>query len=276
MMTQTNQMTIAAIQMVSTLNCEQNIAKAEQLIEQAVKQGAQLVLLPEYFCLMDTNLAAKRAIAEPLGNGPIQAMLSRMAQKHHIWVAGGSIPLDVGDPIKVSNTLLLYAPDGSLHTRYDKVHLFSIDTETMRINEGDSMVRGNQIVTADLPFGRIGFAICYDIRFPAFFEAMGELSLILLPAAFTYPTGKAHWELLLKARAIDNQCFILAAAQGGEHESGRRTWGHSMIVDPWANIIQCLPEGEGVIVATVDFNQRNKVRDQLPVVRDRHIIKDLI
>ncbi|WP_392560691.1 carbon-nitrogen hydrolase family protein [Orbus mooreae] len=270
-----NLVTIAAIQMVSSQNCQQNIQKAEQLIHESVEKGAQFILLPEYFCLIHSDPKAKFNIAEPFGNGPIQDMLSRLAKKYNIWLAGGSMPLDVGETDKVTNTLLLYAPDGSLHTRYDKVHLFSIDTPTMRFNEGDTMVRGNQVVTADLPFGRVGFAICYDIRFPAFFVAMGELDLILMPAAFTYPTGQAHWELLLRARAIDNQCFVLAAAQGGKHQSGRQTWGHSMIVDPWANIIECLPEGEGVVITTVDFDKVKEVRSSLPVVRDRHLLTQL-
>lgn len=268
--------TIAAIQMVSTQDWQQNISKAEQLITKAANQGAQLVLLPEYFCLIHSDPAAKLGIAERVGQGPIQAMLSQMAKQHNIWLAGGTMPLDVGESTKVTNSLLLYAPDGSLYSRYDKVHLFSITTESMRLNEGDTMVRGNQIVTADLPFGRVGFAICYDIRFPAFFEAMGDLDLILMPAAFTYPTGKAHWELLLRARAIDNQCFVLAAAQGGIHQSGRQTWGHSMIVDPWANVIDCLPEGEGVVIANVDFTKVDEYRKTLPVVRDRDLLQQIL
>lgn len=270
-----NKLTVATIQMVSTQDVKQNLITAERLIKQAVAKGAEFVLLPEYFCLISADPRAKLGIAEKFGSGLIQDSLSRIAKQHNIWLAGGTMPLDVGNPDKVTNTLLLFAPDGSLHTRYDKIHLFSISTEQMKHDEGETMVRGNQIVTANLPFGRVGFAICYDIRFPAFFEAMGELDLILMPAAFTYLTGKAHWELLLRARAIDNQCFILASAQGGLHESGRQTWGHSMIIDPWANIIDCLPEGEGVVLADIDLDQIKQVRQSLPVVRDRELLKRL-
>ncbi|WP_392551524.1 carbon-nitrogen hydrolase family protein [Orbus wheelerorum] len=271
----TNSVTIAAIQMVSTQDLQQNLAKAKQLIKKAALQGAQFILLPEYFCLIHQDPNAKLTIAESFGQGPIQSMLSKIACEYKIWLAAGTIPLKSHEPNKVTNSLLLYAPDGSIHTRYDKVHLFSIQTPTMQINEGDTMVGGHNIVTADLPFGRVGFAICYDVRFPAFFAAMGELDLILMPAAFTYPTGQAHWELLLRARAIDNQCFVLAAAQGGMHQSGRQTWGHSMIIDPWASIIDCLNEGEGVVISTVDFSQVQKIRQILPVTRDRHLLDSL-
>ncbi|QIQ20284.1 carbon-nitrogen hydrolase family protein [Zophobihabitans entericus] len=265
--------TVASIQMVSGECVKQNLLKAEQLIARAAEQGAAFVVLPEYFCLISADPKAKLAIKESVGSGLIQDTLSQIAKKYQIWLAGGSIPLDIGITDKVTNSLMLYAPDGTLYSRYDKVHLFSIHTEQMVHDEGQTMVAGNQVVTVDLPFGRVGLAICYDIRFPQFLAAMGDIDILLLPAAFTYQTGRSHWELLLRARAIDNQCFVVASAQGGLHQSGRQTWGHSMIVDPWANILGCLPEGEGVVIATLNLSEVAQVRQSLPVVRDRKQVK---
>ncbi|WP_396430191.1 carbon-nitrogen hydrolase family protein [Limnohabitans sp.] len=264
-------MKIAALQIVSAPDLATNLATAERLIDQAASDGAQLVSLPEYFVQIGLHETDKFQIAEEVGQGSIQEMLASKARQHNIWVAGGSIPIKTQDPAKVTNTALLFNPQGEVVARYDKVHLFRYQDGARNLDEGRTMVAGTEIVTAGTPFGRIGMSICYDLRFSELYRAMGEVDLILVPSAFTVPTGSAHWEVLLRARAIENQCYVLAAAQGGTHASGRQTYGHSMLIDPWGEVVSVLPEGEGVVMGEMDPERLKSVRHNLQALRHRRL-----
>ncbi|MCE2781208.1 carbon-nitrogen hydrolase family protein [Limnohabitans sp.] len=264
-------MKIAALQMVSAPDLATNLATAERLIDQAVAEGAQLVSLPEYFVQMGLSETDKLTIAEELGHGPIQHMLTAKARQHAIWVAGGSLPIKTLDPAKVTNTALLFNPQGERVARYDKMHLFSYQDGTRHLDEGRTMVAGTSVVVADTPFGRVGMSICYDLRFAELYRAMGEVNLILVPSAFTVPTGTAHWLVLLRARAIENQCYVLAAAQGGTHASGRQTYGHSMLIDPWGEVVAELPLGEGVVMGQMDPERLKSVRHHLQALQHRRL-----
>jgi nitrilase len=255
--------------MVSTPSVDENLAAAAELIDQAVAQGAKLVSLPEYFCLMGNADGDKLAIAEYAGEGPIQQFLSDTARRHGIWLAGGTLPVATLSPGRVFNTSMVYGPDGARVARYDKIHLFNFQRGTESYDEGRSIRAGAQTVGFDTPVGRVGLSICYDLRFPELYRGLGEVSLILVPSAFTYTTGKAHWETLLRARAIENQCYVLAAAQGGKHPNGRSTWGHSLFIDPWGEVLDVLPEGPGVIGGSVDPDRLLDVRGALPALRHR-------
>jgi deaminated glutathione amidase len=261
--------TVAAVQMVSTPSVADNIATARRLIEQAVSTGAKLVLLPEYWAIMGLSDSDKVKVAEPLGSGPIQEFMSAMARQHGIWLLGGTLPLASGDPDKVINTTLVYDSEGNHVGRYDKIHLFGFTKGTESYDEARTIVPGRTVGVVETPLGKVGMSVCYDLRFPELFRAMGPVSLIVVPAAFTYTTGRAHWEVLLRARAIENQCYVLAAAQGGEHINGRRTWGHSMLVDPWGEIKAVLAEGEGVVHGEVDPVFMASVRESLPALKHR-------
>jgi nitrilase len=261
--------TVAAVQMISSPSVTDNIATARKLIGQAADAGAQLVLLPEYWAIMGLSDTDKVAQAEPLGSGPIQDFMSAMARDHGIWLIGGTLPLASPDADKVINTTLVYNPQGEHVGRYDKIHLFGFTKGTESYNEARTIVPGASVGTVDTPLGKVGLSVCYDLRFPELYRAMGPVSLIVVPAAFTYTTGKAHWEVLLRARAIENQCYVLAAAQGGEHANGRRTWGHSMLVDPWGEIKAVLAEGEGVVHGEVDRVFMDSVRESLPALKHR-------
>lgn len=260
---------VAAIQMVSGPVLEDNLNQAAELIAQAADKGAQLVSLPEYFCLMGQSDRQKLEIKERPGSGRIQDFLARAADRHNMWIAGGSLPLECPDPDRVFNTTLVYGPDGELASRYDKIHLFNFRRGEESYDESVAIRPGQSVQSVQLPWGRVGLSICYDLRFPELYRAMGQVDLILVPAAFTYTTGKAHWEVLLRARAIENQCYVLAAAQGGRHPNGRRTWGHSMLVDPWGEIIEVLPEGPGVVRGTIEAERLTQVRASLPALRHR-------
>ena len=264
-------MKIAALQMVSAPDLATNLATASRLIDRAVADGAQLVSLPEYFVQMGLHETDKFQIAEEFGQGPMQEMLASKAQQHAIWVAGGSIPIKTHDPAKVTNTALLFNPQGEVVARYDKLHLFSYLDGTRDLDEGRTMVAGQEIVTANTPLGRIGMSICYDLRFPELYRAMGEVDLILVPSAFTVPTGTAHWRVLLCARAIENQCYVLAAAQGGLHANGRQTYGHSILIDPWGEVVSVLPEGEGVVMGEIDPERVKSVRHKLQALQHRRL-----
>ena len=281
-------MKIAAIQMVSATDVERNLDAARRLIAQAAGDGAQLVALPEYFCLMGRADRDKLAIAEAPGAGPIQAMLSDAAREHGVWLIGGTLPIVTSDPAdrdRVLNANCVYAPDGTLAARYDKIHLFRYDNGRERYDEGIA-IRAGATPTAVLagavqgPQGaarplRVGLSVCYDLRFPELYRALmfteGQppCDLLSVPSAFTHTTGLAHWELLLRARAVENQCYVIAAAQGGLHENGRRTYGHSMVVDPWGEVLAVLPEGEGVVTAQIDPERIAAVRAQLPALEHR-------
>ena len=260
---------IAAIQMISTPVVADNIVSARRLVTEAARDGAGLVLLPEYWPILGMHEDDKLAVAEQPGAGPIQEAMASMAHELGIWLIGGTLPLVSPAPGKVLNTLLAYGPDGNPAGRYDKIHLFGFTRGEESYNESRTIAAGSEVRTLETPFGRVGLSVCYDLRFPELYRAMGACSLIVVPSAFTYTTGQAHWDILLRARAIENQCYVLAAAQGGVHPNGRRTWGHSMLVDPWGEVIAVLPEGEGVVGGELDEARLATVRGSLPALRHR-------
>ncbi|MCP1576780.1 carbon-nitrogen hydrolase family protein [Herbaspirillum rubrisubalbicans] len=262
---------VAALQMVSTPEVEQNFDAAARLVAQAAQQGAQLVLLPEYWPIMGRHERDKLAHAEADGSGPIQQHMSALAREHRLWLVGGTLPLQSAVSDKVLNTSLVYGPEGQRVARYDKIHLFNFVRGEENYDEARTIEYGSEVRSFEAPFGRVGLSVCYDLRFPELYRAMGECALIVMPAAFTYTTGRAHWELLLRARAIENQCYVLASAQGGQHVNGRRTWGHSMLVDPWGEIVSVLPEGEGIVIGDIDPHRLQYVRECLPALRHRKL-----
>lgn len=262
-------LTVAAVQMVSTPDVAANLDAAARLIARAADDGARLVALPEYFCLLGQRDADKLAIRERDGDGPIQTFLAECAQRHRIWLLGGTVPLDSGSPTRVRNTSLLYGPDGTRRARYDKIHLFGFQKGEELYNESATIEPGRQPVTFDTPFGRVGLSICYDLRFPELFRALGEIDLLVLPAAFTEVTGRAHWEILLRARAIENQCYVLAIGQGGVHENRRETHGNSMLIDPWGEVIARREKGAGVVIGELDHARIAEVRTSLPALTHR-------
>ena len=262
---------IAAIQMASGPQVSANLNEAERLIEVAANQGAKLVALPEYFAIMGLKETDKVAVREEEGKGPIQAFLSKMAKKHKIWLIGGSVPLASNFPNKVRNSCLVYDDKGKQVARYDKIHLFGLDLGNEHYHEEKTIEAGSGIQVVDTPFGKIGLSICYDLRFPELYRAMGEVSMIIVPSAFTDTTGRAHWETLIRARAIENLCYVVAPAQGGYHLSGRETHGNSMIVDPWGVILDRLPRGSGVVIATMNPQYQASLRKSLPALKHRTI-----
>jgi nitrilase len=255
--------------MVSTPVVAENLASARRLVAQAAAEGATLVTLPEYWPIMGMADTDKVAHAEQPGNGPIQDCLAGLAREHGIWLIGGTLPLVSHDAGRVLNTTLVYDPQGKSVSRYDKIHLFGFNKGSESYDEARTIVPGESVGSFEAPFGRVGLSICYDLRFPELFRAMGECALIVVPAAFTHTTGQAHWEVLLRARAIENQCYVLASAQGGTHANGRRTFGHSMLVDPWGEVKAVLREGEGVVGGELDARFLAGVRESLPALRHR-------
>jgi nitrilase len=266
-------MKIAAVQTVSTPDVDRNLEAAARLIARAVREGAQLVALPEYFCLMGQRDSDKLTHAETPGDGPIQSFLAQQARQHALWLIGGTLPLLVDTAQRARNACCVYGPDGALAARYDKIHLFRFETDRESYDEARVLEAGTLPVALQAGALRVGLSVCYDLRFPELYRALANppCDVISVPAAFTYPTGRAHWELLLRARAVENQCYVLAAAQGGIHENGRRTWGHSMVVDPWGEVLAVLPEGEGVVAAEVDAKRLAQVRQQLPALMHRRL-----
>lgn len=262
---------VAAIQMISTPEVAQNLATAARLVAQAAQQGAQLVLLPEYWPIMGMHEKVKLEHAEADGSGEIQSFMAALAREHKVWLIGGTLPLVSQEAGKVLNTSLVYGPDGARVTRYDKIHLFSFVRGDEAYDEARTIAYGDQVGSFEAPFGRVGLSVCYDLRFPELYRAMGQCALIVVPAAFTYTTGQAHWETLLRARAIENQCYVLAAAQGGKHVNGRRTWGHSMLIDPWGELVDVLAEGEGLVIGTIDPHRLQYVRESLPALSHRKL-----
>lgn len=263
-------MQIAAIQMLSTPRVDENLARARHWVAEAAATGARFVALPEYFCLMGQQDEDKLGIAETLdAPGPIQQALSDLACTHGVWLLGGTLPLQSG--AKVSNTSLVYAPDGKLAARYDKIHLFSFNSGMGEsYDEGKVQQAGATPTTFDCEGLKVGLSICYDLRFPELYRTFGA-DLICAPSAFTHTTGKAHWELLLRARAVENLAYLIAPAQGGVHENGRRTWGHTMIVDPWGEVLGELAEGEGLVTATIERRRLEAVRKALPALNHRRL-----
>ena len=273
---------VAAVQMVSGPDVDRNLEVADGLLAQAAKQGAKLALLPEYFCLMSGNDRDKLGIMEPDAGEqpleaeaevPLQCFLSDAARRYGMTVLGGTVPMRSPKINKVCNSLLVYGPDGRRLARYDKIHLFGFQRGDESYDESVAIHPGRTPVVADVPVDgallRVGLSVCYDLRFPELYRQMAPLDLMVMPAAFTYTTGQAHWELLLRARAVEGQCYVLASGQGGTHPSGRRTWGHSMLVDPWGEVCAVLPEGEGVVMAEMDTERLASVRESLPALRHR-------
>ena len=264
---------IAAVQMVSGPKVEDNLETAARLVGEAVGRGAKLVVLPEYFPIIGATDDDRVRAAEADGDGPEQRFLSATAKRHDIWLVGGSIPLRSALPGKMMNSSVVYSPAGARIARYDKIHLFGFTKGAEHYDEASFIEPGCDIVAIDTPFARIGLSICYDLRFPEMYRRMGPLDLILVPAAFTETTGRAHWEILLRARAIENQCYVMAIGQGGVHPNGRETHGNSMIIDPWGTILDRLPKGEGVVIADLDPGFIAETRQSLPALAHR-VFKD--
>ena len=261
---------IAAVQMISGPDISANLEHADALIAQAAAEGARLVALPEYFLIIGGSDEVRLAARERPGDGPVQQFLSAAAKRYGVWLVGGSVPLFADDAQKMRNTCLVFDDQGRSVARYDKIHLFGLELGSESYDESRTIEPGDKVVAFDSPFGRVGLAICYDLRFPELFRALGEIDLLVLPAAFTDITGRAHWELLLRARAIENQCYLLASAQGGRHPSGRLTHGNSMIVDPWGEVLTRMDKGTGIIVAEIDPERIAQVRKSLPALRHRY------
>ncbi|MCQ9327328.1 carbon-nitrogen hydrolase family protein [Neisseria dentiae] len=259
----------AAVQMVSGTRPEENIRTMQRLVEKAAAAGAAWVLLPEYWPLMGTNDTDKLAVAEPLGSGAFQTALSETAKQNGVVLFGGTVPLQSPDKSKVLNTMQVYGRSGECIGAYNKMHLFGYSGLGERYAEADTILAGASVPHFSADGINVAAGVCYDLRFPEFFRAQLPFDVMMLPAAFTYTTGKAHWELLLRTRAVENQCYVVASAQGGTHESGRRTFGHSMIIDPWGDILDVLPEGEGVVMAELDAARLQSVRTRLPALAHR-------
>jgi deaminated glutathione amidase len=266
---------LAAIQMASGPNVSANLSEAERLIAQAAGAGAGLIVLPENFALMGLSEHDKVEIRETDGSGRIQDFLAQQAERHGIWLVGGTVPLVAEDPGKVRAASLLYNDHGERVARYDKMHLFDVELVDSGENyiESETIEPGDRVVVVDTPFGRLGLAVCYDLRFPELFRCMLDegMELISLPAAFTAITGKAHWEVLVRARAVENLCYVVAAAQGGYHVNGRETHGDTMIVDPWGIVMDRLPRGSGVISAEIDRGRLATVRRTFPSISHRRL-----
>ena len=264
--------TIAGIQMVSTPVVAENLRAAGELLARAAGAGAQLAALPEYFCLLGMKDTDKLAAREAYGRGPIQDFLAEAAARHKMWIIGGTVPIDAGGTEKILNTSLVYDSAGEAVARYDKIHLFGFskthaDGRVERYDEARTIVHGeNPPVALQSPFGRIGLSVCYDLRFPELYRAYAGADLILVPSAFTATTGQAHWEPLLRARASENLAYVLAPAQGGSHVNGRRTHGHSMIIDPWGVVLDELDQGAGVVMAQIDLDHLAACREALPAL----------
>jgi nitrilase len=263
--------TVAAVQMVSSPSVGENLETARRLLAEAAVKGAKLVTLPEYWPIMGMSDTDKVGHAEQEGQGPIQEFMAEQARLHGFWLIGGTLPLVSGETGRVLNTTLVYDPEGRPASRYDKIHLFGFTRGSETYDEARTIVPGESVGAFEGPFGKVGLSVCYDLRFPELYRAMGEVALIVVPAAFTHTTGMAHWEVLLRARAIENQCYVLASAQGGTHRNGRRTFGHSMLIGPWGEVRSQLPEGEGVVVGEIDTGFLAEVRQSLPALKHRKL-----
>ena len=275
---QTETLVTACVQMVSGTNVANNLKSAEQGIAKAANQGANLVILPEYFCIMGQHDTDKVAVAEdyrastPDASTPIQLFLQQQAIQHGVYLIGGTLPLKTSDANKVYNTTLVYAPDGAVVARYDKIHLFGFQNGLEYYDESTTIMAGELAqapVVWDSPWGRIGLSICYDVRFPELYRAARDVLAWVNVAAFTQTTGQAHWELLMRARAVENQCYVIACGQGGEHENGRRTFGHSMIVDAWGIVQAVQSVGEGVVMSVIKPSRVERVRTSIPALQHR-------
>jgi deaminated glutathione amidase len=262
---------VAALQMVSTPEVMSNLESAESLIAAAAAAGARLVALPENFYLIGRHEADKVKVREPEGEGPIQGFLAAAARRYRVWIVGGTAPISCADPGRIRSACLVFDDSGSRVARYDKMHLFRFEAGEERYDESRTLERGESAVALQSPFGRLALSVCYDVRFPELYRELGDFDAMFVPSAFTVPTGAAHWETLLRARAIENQAYVIAPAQGGLHASGRRTYGHSMIVDPWGQVLAVRPEGEGVLLAEIDTERVQEVRASLPAIANRRL-----
>jgi len=260
---------VAAVQLASGPSVAANLNEARRLIAMAAKQGAKLVALPEYFAIMGMQDTDKVKVREAEGAGPIQQFLADTAKKHKIWLVGGSVPLVSSEANRVRNSCLVYDDKGKLVARYDKIHLFGFEMGKEQYSEQRTIEPGREVKVVDSPFGRLGLSICYDLRFPELYRAMKDVDIILVPSAFTETTGRAHWETLLRARAIENLAYVLAPAQGGRHANGRETHGDSMIIDPWGVVLDRLPSGAGVVIADVNLDRLRGLRRSLPALSHR-------
>lgn len=267
------QLNIASIQMVSTSSVEKNLDTAEELISKAKAAGADLAVLPEYFCLMGHSDIDKVKIREPFGSGPIQDRLKQIARNHAIHLVAGTIPLESKQADKVRNTSLVFNQLGEIVARYDKIHLFGFKQGAEEYQESNTIEPGSTPVSFEIKANgdiwKFGVSVCYDLRFPELYRQIGVVDCHILSAAFTYTTGKSHWEVLLRARAIENQCYVLASAQGGCHENGRRTWGQSLLIDPWGDIKSEVTEGEGFVIGQLEKSMIHEIRAKLPSLQHR-------
>ncbi len=266
-------LTIAAVQMTSGPVLDANLKTAQRLIEEAVETGAQLVLLPEYWPLMGMHEQDKTRLAQGPDAAVMQEFMAQQARSHGIYLIGGTVPLITPQNNKVFNSTLVFDPQGQQIARYDKIHLFGFTKGSETYQESLSILAGAEPVSFTLPTTdgvcRVALSICYDLRFPELYRSFGATDLIVVPAAFTYTTGAVHWEVLLRARAIENQCYVLAAGQVGKHPNGRHTWGHSMLIDPWGKIVAILPESEGIVTGMLDHAFIEEVRRNLPALQHR-------
>ena len=268
--------TVACIQMASGPNVGANLLEAERLIGMAVDKGAKLIVLPENFAIMGKEESDKVAVRESDDGGPIQDFLSQQAVKQGIWLVGGTVPMVAKADNKIRAACLLYNDQGKQAARYDKIHLFDVSLvdSDERYAESEAIESGDQAVVVETPFGKLGLAVCYDLRFPELFRTMLDqgMDLIAMPSAFTAITGKAHWSILVRARAIENLCYVLAAGQGGYHVNGRETYGHSMIVDPWGQVMNELANGSGLVCADIDLQRLKNIRRTFPALEHRNIV----
>lgn len=270
-------MKAAALQMVSGSDVQRNLNDAHALLQQAAQDGVELAVLPEYFCLLGRKDTDKLDIQEPFGQGPVQDFLAHAAKSLGLWIVGGTLPLSTDDPQRVRNSSLAFSPDGVCVARYDKVHLFCFDNGHERYDESRALQAGDTPVTFELPSRdgktwRVAMSVCYDLRFPELYRASAPAAdVLLVPSAFTYTTGQAHWDILLRARAIENLAYVIAPAQGGVHDNGRRTWGHSLIASPWGQVLDVRPEGAGAVMAELDAAKLSQARTQLPALTHRRL-----
>ncbi|MBK1716903.1 carbon-nitrogen hydrolase family protein [Thiocystis violacea] len=266
---------IGAVQMATGPNISANLFEVERLTKEAVDEGARLVVLPENFAFMGKTDREQLAVREPDGEGPLQSFLARLSKQLGVWLVGGTIPLAGDDPDKVRAACLVFDDRGERVARYDKIHLFDVNLPGVdeRYHESAVIEAGSELVVIDSPFGRLGVAVCYDLRFPELFRRMldSTVEILAIPAAFTAITGKAHWESLVRARAIENLTYVVAAAQGGFHINGRETHGHSMIVDPWGTILAQVPRGTGYVCSTIDREFLDSVRRSFPTIHHRRL-----
>lgn len=266
---------VAAIQMCSSADVDENLRSAEYWIEEAASNGARLIVLPEMFAIMGIHKTDKVAVQESFGHGKIQQFLSEQARKYRVWIVGGTIPISSTDKHKIRAAMLVYDDQGKVAARYDKMHLFDVVlSETESYKESDTIEPGNDLVVVQTPVGKLGLAVCYDVRFPELFRRLSQqgAEIFALPSAFTVKTGAAHWELLTRSRAVENFCYLMGAGQGGTHANGRQTYGHSLIVEPWGSV--CAQQNKmspGVIYTTIDLTYLNKIRQSIPALQHRRM-----